>query len=78
MEHTSAAEGIMTNTRQTFLSGDEDMTWLRDVHCPTLPAEYHSAILYGNEDSPERIEAYLSPDPLVTDVPFIIIPTTGG
>jgi len=29
--------------------------------------EYKSAILYGNEDCPEMIDFYTSPDPLITD-----------
>ena len=57
--------------RETLISGDEDMRWLREVHWPELPANYHSAVIFGNEDWPERIEAYESADPLVTDTPLV-------
>jgi hypothetical protein len=58
--------------RQTFLDSKDDMLWLREIHWPTLPAEYQSAMIYGNEDWPSRIEAYTSPCPRVTDIPLIL------
>lgn len=52
----------------TFLNSPEDMKWLKDVHLPSLdPSRHKSAILHGNEDCPERIDVYVSPDPLHTD-----------
>ena len=44
-----------------------DMKWLREVHLPKLPAKYKSAVIYGNEDSPEQIEVFVKKNPLVTD-----------
>ena len=44
--------------RQTYLDTPEDMQWLRDVHCQDMPADMSCAILYGNEDAPEKVEAW--------------------
>jgi hypothetical protein len=54
--------------RSTFLNTPEDMQWLRDVHLKDLDLKkYHSAILYGNEDSPHEIKVFLSDNPTVHD-----------
>ena len=45
---------------QTYLDTQEDMYWLFDVHLRGEIHEmvYDSAILYGKEDCPYRIELY--------------------
>lgn len=53
--------------RQTLLNKIEDMKWLREVHLPTLPYQFKSALIYGNEDSPSRIDAYLEREPAHDD-----------
>jgi hypothetical protein len=52
-----------------LLNTPEDMAWLREVHLPHLPAIFLSAIIEGNEDSPERIDCYLIADPSLNDKP---------
>ena len=43
----------------TLISSREDKKWLRDVHLPRLKSgQYGVAILYGNEDAPNRIEVF--------------------
>lgn len=43
--------------KQVFLGEqDGDMEWLHDVH--GVPSDMKCAILTGNEDSPEKIEAW--------------------
>lgn len=43
--------------RTTFLESAEDLAWVSDVHkVPTTGIA--CVILYGNEDCPERIDAY--------------------
>ncbi len=42
---------------ECFLESEEDMEWLADVHCP-IAREYCCAILYGNEDCPEKVHLY--------------------
>jgi hypothetical protein len=44
----------------TLLLDPTDMEWLRDVHMPNNEdaCNAKAAILYGNEDSPERIELF--------------------
>lgn len=54
-------------TRTTLLNTTKDMRWLREVHLPTLPPQFKSAVFYGNEDAPSRIDAYLDRDPLYND-----------
>lgn len=47
-----------------FISGREDMRWLKDVHLPRLSVKkFKSAMLYGNEDCPTKVEVYRSENP---------------
>lgn len=43
--------------KQTLLQSAEDLEWLRDVHKVWVDA-CAVAILYGNEDCPERVELF--------------------
>lgn len=61
-----------------LLNTSEDMKWLRDVHLPTLPKKYESAVVHGNEDFPTQIEAYLPPNPTVSDFPAVFRPDPNG
>jgi len=45
----------------------EDMRWLRETHLPKMEYRFHSALLIGNEDSPEEIHLFEEQDPLYTD-----------
>lgn len=63
MPTRTSAKGV------TFINSDEDMKWLRDVHLPRLRDDARSAILYGNEDSPVRIDMYSSAEPTITESP---------
>jgi hypothetical protein len=53
---------------QTLLNTRDDMQWLADsaLSGHEIPLD-GSAILYGNEDSPDRVDVYASADPDVTD-----------
>lgn len=64
----------------TFIAGREDMQWLANVHLSSLGDNWlnGSAILYGNEDCPARIEVYHSAEPLTTDKPLEFILTDNG
>lgn len=58
----------MAHGRQTFLNSAADMKWLREVHLPQVGAgTYKSAILYGNEDWPSRIELFKAKSPRFDD-----------
>lgn len=49
-----------------MLSSDQDMDWLWTTHLKPFVGtrkEYKSAIVYGNEDCPERIELFKQVDP---------------
>ena len=52
---------------QSLINTADDMQWLRDVHLPALPARFHSAILFDNQDWPTKIEVYEKKAPLVSD-----------
>lgn len=54
-----------------FLNSSEDMSWLREVHLPNLSEKYQSAVIYGNEDCPERIDAYTEAEPICSEEPLI-------
>ncbi len=45
----------------------EDMKWLRETHLPELPEKFKSALVYGNEDSPDKIVVYEDEDPRFDD-----------
>jgi hypothetical protein len=49
--------------RIIYLGGDNDMQWLRTTHWQNLPADARCALLHGNEDAPEKIEAWRSDNP---------------
>ena len=51
-------------SRTSFIiGGREDMRWLREVHLPGLSPSARSAMIYGNEDSPDMIEVYNTENP---------------
>lgn len=60
-----------------FINSEDDMQWLYDVHLLGMDANrvFRSAVIYGNEDSPDRIELFEDANPTVNDIPRIIIPT---
>jgi hypothetical protein len=41
-----------------FLQNPEDLVWLREVHLTAVAPAFRSAIIYGNEDWPNKIELY--------------------
>lgn len=50
-----------------------DMEWLKDVHIPDMPLNYWngSAIVYGNMDSPWRVDLYEGKQPSIYDRPSV-------
>ncbi len=52
----------------SLINSKEDMKWLRDVHLPKLETKYSSAIIEGNEDSPDAIIVYERANPLMVDL----------
>ena len=64
----------MAHGRQTFLNSATDMKWLREVHLPRVAAgTYKSAILYGSEGFPSRIELFKTKNPKVTDTCVVYV-----
>jgi hypothetical protein len=58
--------------RCDLLNDPEDLAWLRSAHLrevQDLP-EFKSAVIWGSEDSPEKVEIYADADPLWTDTPL--------
>ncbi len=48
----------------SFISGKSDMRWLKQVHLPKISLKkFKSAMIYGNEDCPSKVELYRSADP---------------
>jgi len=59
---------------QTFINSSDDISWLKENHLQDLEYEnFNSAIIYGNEDSPEKIELFEKLEPLYTDTPTTFI-----
>jgi hypothetical protein len=57
-DRPGAACGVLRKTSGTVV---DDMIWLHDVH--NTPIGMQCAILYGNEDCSERIEAWRTNNP---------------
>ncbi len=70
--------------RHTFIHGSADMQWLFSTHAKFVPLPYQSrirsAVIYGNEDCPERIDLHWAEFPLANSMPaFTLVqdPDTG-
>lgn len=54
----------------SFLNSPEDIRWLLDVHLKPPPSfTIGSALLFGNEDAPTRVDVFKDSDPSCYDVP---------
>lgn len=60
--------------RLIALDTPSDMEWLQSVH--GIPASF--AILHGDEDAPEHVEAYSVPSPTIHDKPLHWYPDDDG
>lgn len=70
--------------RETFLTrhdtdvgeGEFDsIAWAMETHVDMIDdGKYQSAILYGNEDDPKRIDFYTEENPRVDTVPAFVWP----
>lgn len=60
-------------SRWQFINSAEDMQWLRDVHKVDKDKHCSSAVIHGNEDYPEQIDLYISPDPRYSETPDAIM-----
>lgn len=63
---------------EVFINTGVDMKWLRDVHLPGLAKVFKSALMRGNEDSPDEIEVYASNHPSVDDPKVVFKPNESG
>ena len=65
--------------RETYLDTSDDIAWLLDVHCKSLPSLLASelrrfpraAILIGNEDCPEAVDFYETASPQNGEKPIL-------
>lgn len=66
-------------TRETYLDTSDDINWLLDVHCKSLPSLLASelrrlprfAILIGNEDCPDAVDIYETANPQKGEKPIL-------
>lgn len=59
--------------RVVFLNTPEDCNWLRDtVLGGRTDLMFGAFVLYGNEDSPSKVELFADCEPLITDEPHVI------
>ncbi len=66
------------NGRRTFIDDTDGIAWVRDVHVPTLPAGTRSVVLWGNEDCPDRVDAYRKVAPTVDERPAVFLSDDAG
>lgn len=52
-----------------FLNGANNVEWLKSTALKGVPGipPFESFVLYGNEDSPERLELFAAHDPSIFD-----------
>ena len=69
-------EQFITRADECGVSPYDSIAWAFEVHMRTQDTGlYNSAILYGNEDAPYKIEFFTQAVPLVTDaIAFTWIP----
>jgi hypothetical protein len=56
-----------------LINSKDDIQWLKDVHVKNIDLVFNSAILYGNEDCPIKIELFEKKEPLHTDSPLLTL-----
>ncbi len=56
----------------------EDVQWLRDVHLPGMPGDVKAAMVFGNEDSPDKIVTFEVQAPTLGSVGTIYYPDGDG
>ena len=61
-----------------FLQNPEDLQWLREVHLPLAAPAFRSAIIYGSEDAPAKIELYADRMPHYQAKPVATITCRNG
>lgn len=66
------------NVRRPFIDDTDGVAWVRDVHVPTLPAGTRSVVLWGNEDCPDRVDAYRTVAPTVNERPAVFLSDDAG
>jgi hypothetical protein len=74
-EYKQVYRSALNPVRAELINTQEDMDWLREVHLPLLSKVYKSALIFGHEDCPMRIDCYSSEEPTVTDIPstFLLV-----
>lgn len=56
-----------------FLNSPDDCDWLRKtVLGGRTDYKFESFVLYGNEDNPNKVDLYITAEPLITDEPHTI------
>ena len=56
-----------------LINSKDDIQWLKDVYIKNTGLVFNSAILYGNEDCPIKIELFEKKEPLYTDKPLLTL-----
>ena len=68
MNNKQTVTGSGNAPGETFINKPEDMLWLKETHLDKFDiGASKSAMLYGNEDCPERIELFEDGNPSFSD-----------
>jgi len=63
----------------TLLDTPEDLNWLHDVHLPSsAPRVFSCALLYGNEDAPDRVHLWKTSEPHYQQPPDAVYVSDGS
>lgn len=67
----------MKGVREIFLNEESDCDWLRSTHLKHVDPnhksmQFDSFVLYGNEDSPVRLDLYSLQSPAYNDQPIAV------
>jgi hypothetical protein len=68
----------VANPQMELLDTEEDIRWLREVHIPNLPKNVKSAVIFGNEDYPDKISTFVERSPSISSVATVYRPDEDG
>ena len=62
----------------TWINTADDIDWLRDVHIPNLPSNVKTALLFGNEDYPDKVSTFVEREPTIYSKATVYQPDEEG
>lgn len=65
---------IARTVGRTMFNAESDCDWLRTTHLKSFTGlpPFHAFVLYGNEDTPERVDLYAERNPAIESLALSI------